>query len=242
MTDRGEEALALTADTMRVGPSGLTWTGDEMVIDFRERTTPHIGVLEGEVRIKPRAITDVELALTEDGAHVWRPFAPVSDITVDIDRPGWNWKGHGYFDANFGVRALETDFRYWSWGRFPTSSGATCFYDAIPRSGAATSAALSFDETGAVRQITAPPLTPVRRSPWMVRRETHADPGYKPHQTLAMLDAPFYNRAVIRTKLDGEETEGVCEALDLDRFRGPWLMPMLAVRVPRRRGWPGGPD
>jgi carotenoid 1,2-hydratase len=29
----------------------------------------------------------------------------------------------------------------------------------------------------------------------------------------------------------------VHEALDLDRFRGPWLMPMLAVRVPRRPGW-----
>ena len=54
-----------------------------------------------------------------------------------------------------------------------------------------------------------------------------------------MLDAPFYNRAVLRTQIDGLETDGVCEAVDLDRFRGPWLMPMLAVRVPRRRRWPG---
>jgi carotenoid 1,2-hydratase len=27
------------------------------------------------------------------------------------------------------------------------------------------------------------------------------------------------------------------EALDLDRFRWPWLMPMLALRVPRRARW-----
>jgi carotenoid 1,2-hydratase len=54
-----------------------------------------------------------------------------------------------------------------------------------------------------------------------------------------MLDAPFYNRSAVRTKINGEETVGVHEALDLNRFRGPWLMPMLAVRVPRRRGWPG---
>ena len=26
--------------------------------------------------------------------------------------------GHGYFDANFGTRALEQDFDYWTWGRF----------------------------------------------------------------------------------------------------------------------------
>ena len=56
-------------------------------------------------------------------------------------------------------------------------------------------------------------------------------------QAMAMLDAPFYNRSAIKTKINGEETVGVYEALDLDRFRGPWLMPMLAVRVPRRKRW-----
>ncbi|MEL7466262.1 MAG: carotenoid 1,2-hydratase [Pseudomonadota bacterium] len=237
MTDRGREALSLTRDTMRVGPSGLKWTGDELVIDFAERTTPHIGTLAGEVRIRPSAITDREVAMTEDGAHVWRPFAPVSDIEVNIDRPGWRWSGHGYFDANFGIRALEADFSYWSWGRYPTRAGAACFYDAIPRGGPKTSAALSFAPDGSVSEIEAPPLTPVRRSPWLVKRETRADAGYKPHQVLAMLDAPFYNRAVLRSKIHGEETAGVCEAIDFDKFASPLLKPMLAVRVPRRARW-----
>ena len=52
-----------------------------------------------------------------------------------------------------------------------------------------------------------------------------------------MLEAPFYSRAAVRTKIDGEETTGVYEALDLNRFRSPLLKPMLAVRVPRRPGW-----
>ena len=52
-----------------------------------------------------------------------------------------------------------------------------------------------------------------------------------------MLDAPFYSRSVVRTKIDGEETEGVHEALDLNRFASPFLKPMLAVRVPRRARW-----
>ncbi len=239
MTDRGEEALALTNNTIQIGPSQMRWDGDQLVITFRERTSPHIGVLEGEVRVTPSAITQVEAALSPDGAHVWRPFAPVAGIEVAIDRPGWTWSGHGYFDANFGLRALEADFSYWTWGRFPTPRGATCFYDSTTRDGQTDSLAIAFDETGRVERITPPPRAKVARPPWLVRRETRADKGYRPKQTLAMLDAPFYNRAVIRTQINGRETEGVCEAVDLDRLRGPWLMPMLAVRVPRRKRWEG---
>ena len=52
-----------------------------------------------------------------------------------------------------------------------------------------------------------------------------------------MLDAPFYCRSAVRTVIEGEESVGVHEALDLDRFRSPLLKPMLAVRVPRRARW-----
>jgi carotenoid 1,2-hydratase len=53
---------------------------------------------------------------------------------------------------------------------------------------------------------------------------------------MAMLDAPFYARSAVRTRLLGEEAVGVHEALDLDRFASPLLKPMLAVRVPRIPG------
>ena len=56
-------------------------------------------------------MTNVELPLTPDGAHVWRPFAPSSDIKVDLEAKGWQWSGHGYFDSNFGTRSLEEDFK-----------------------------------------------------------------------------------------------------------------------------------
>jgi carotenoid 1,2-hydratase len=52
-----------------------------------------------------------------------------------------------------------------------------------------------------------------------------------------MLDAPFYCRSMVRTQIGGEETVGVHEALDLRRFASPLLKPMLALRVPRRKGW-----
>ena len=36
-----------------------------------------------------------------------------------------------------------------------------------------------------------------------------------------MLDAPFYAASLVRTRIDGEDTCGVHEALDLGRFRSP---------------------
>ena len=238
MTDRGRPALRQTADSFTVGPSSLHWDGTRLIVDINEiGALPLVTPVRGRITLTPKAVTDAEVALTEDDAHIWRPFAPVADIDVDLHTRGWQWSGHGYFDANFGTRALETDFDTWTWGRYPTSQGATCFYDARRRDGTELATALTFDASGQVSDIEAPPKARVRRSLWAVARETRADPGYKPHQAMAMLDAPFYTRSMVRTRLDGEETVGVHEALDLRRFRSNLLMPMIAVRVPRRRNW-----
>ncbi|MCR9126818.1 MAG: carotenoid 1,2-hydratase [Rhodobacteraceae bacterium] len=238
MTDRGKQALRQTASRLQVGPSMMRWDGRQLVIDIDEVSGPPvIGRVRGQIRVIPAAITNVELALTPDGAHIWRPFAPVSRIEVDIQRPGWTWDGHGYFDANFGTRALEEDFTHWTWGRYPTRGGSTCFYDATRRDGTTLAAGMAFDAAGRAQHVALPPKTPMRRSLWAVARDTRADPGYRPHQVKPMLDAPFYTRAAVRTQINGEETVGVHEALDLRRFRSPLLKPMLAVRVPRRSGW-----
>jgi carotenoid 1,2-hydratase len=52
-----------------------------------------------------------------------------------------------------------------------------------------------------------------------------------------MLDAPFYNRSVVETTVNGETVQGVFEAVDLNRYASPLLKPMLACRVPRRTRW-----
>jgi carotenoid 1,2-hydratase len=238
MTDRGRPALCQSTDTFTVGPSSLRWDGTRLTIDIDEiGAPPFVSRVRGRIILTPAAITSVELALTPDDAHLWRPFAPVAGIEVALEAPGWQWSGHGYFDANFGTRALEADFDTWTWGRYPTDTGATCFYDAQRRDGSELNAAVAFDHEGTAREISAPPKVRFRRSLWTVARETRADPGYRPHQVRPMLDAPFYTRAMVRTSLDGRETVGVHEALDLRRFRWPLLMPMIALRVPRRRGW-----
>jgi carotenoid 1,2-hydratase len=236
MTERGEGALTQSRDVFRVGPSALTWHGDELVIDVDEISNPVPLRVRGQIRVKVPAITDVEATLTPDGAHVWRPFAPNAQIEVDLG-PSAEWSGHGYFDANFGTRALEADFSYWTWGRYPTSDGAVAFYDAARRDGTSLDLALRFDPSGTVTPIEAPPLTRFSRNPWLVRRETRADSGYRPREVTPMLHAPFYARAAVRTKINGHETVGVHEALDLNRFASPLLKPMLAVRVPRVPDW-----
>lgn len=241
MTDRGRSALRTSEDVFRVGPSSMRWNGQELIIDINEiGALPMVTRVRGQVRVKPRAITQVELPLTPDGAHVWRPFAPISDISVSLEAKGWQWEGHGYFDANFGTRALEQDFSYWTWGRFPAQAGATCFYDATRTDGSTLACAATFDEDGQVHSADLPPSQPMTPNIWALRRECRADPGTRAKRSLAMLDAPFYSRTAVTTQLNGEQTTGVHEAIDLRRFGSRWIKPMLAVRVPRRPGWTFG--
>jgi len=238
MTDRGRSALRTSADALEVGPSSMRWDGDSLIIDIDEiGALPVMTPVRGQIRVTPSAVTDVELALTPDGAHIWRPFGPVSKIEVELENPGWHWSGHGYFDANFGTRALEEDFAHWTWGRFPSGGGSTCFYDAVRLDGSVLAAGMHFDDTGSATDIPLPPEHRMKRSLWQVARTTRGDATAKPRQVMNMLDAPFYSRSMVETVLDGERSVGVHEALDLTRFRSPWLKPMLAVRVPRRAGW-----
>ncbi len=238
MTDRGRAALRQDRDSLTVGPSAMRWTGSELVIEVNEISSPPlISRVRGRIRVIPRAMSAVEMPLTADGTHVWRPFAPTCDIVVDLEAAGWQWRGHGYFDANFGTRALEQDFAYWSWGRYPTGTGSTCFYDATRLDGSRLGVGVRFDAAGRAEAIAPPPEARIRRSLWGVARSTRADPGHAPRQVKAMLDAPFYCRSAVRTRIGGEDTVGVHESLDLRRFRSPLLKPMLAVRVPRRAGW-----
>nr|WP_254898996.1 carotenoid 1,2-hydratase [Thalassococcus arenae] len=238
MTDRGRSALRQSPRRFEVGPSSMTWKAGQLVIDINEMSGPPvIARVRGQIRVTPSALTRVELPLTPSGTHIWRPFGPVSDIEVDLEAKGWQWRGHGYFDANFGTRALEQDFAYWTWGRFPAKGGATCFYDATRLDGSELGAGFHFDTDGNGTAIALPEKHRFRRSLWAVHRETRGDDDARPRQVMNMLDAPFYSRSMVKTRLEGEDCIGVHEALDLRRFRSPLLKPMLALRVPRRSNW-----
>ena len=237
MTDRGRSALRQSRDALQVGPSSMAWIGGKLVITVDEVSSlPLVSRVKGTITLTPAAITEAEVALTPDNRHLWRPFAPIARIEVDLTQ-GHQWHGHGYFDANFGTAALEADFQYWTWGRFPLKDRTVCFYDATRRNGSKLAVGVQVTPDGQVTQIEPPPLVTLTRTKWLLRRETRGDAGTTPRQVLPMLDAPFYSRAVVETRIDGEVSHGVHEALDLSRFRNPMLKVMLAVRVPRRASW-----
>ncbi|WOI57633.1 carotenoid 1,2-hydratase [Palleronia sp. LCG004] len=239
MTDRGRDALSQTPERIGIGPSAMEWRDGKLIVTVEEVSSPPlISRIRGTITFEPDALTGAEISLAPDDSHLWRPLAPSGRIHVDLGDRG-RWSGHGYFDANSGTRPLEADFSYWSWGRFPGKDGTTCFYEATLRDGSPSTTAIHIGRDGNVSDIDPPARATLPRTRWQVRRETRADAGYAPKQVLPMLDAPFYSRSAVRTCIDGEEVTGTHEALDLDRFRGPWLMPLLAVRVPRRANWRG---
>ena len=157
MTERGEKKLKRTQNMLKVGPSSFNWNKDHLIINFDEYSIPHFDNVKGTVKIIPKFISEIECNLLSDNSHVWRPFSPISKIEVDINKPGWQWEGHGYFDANFGSNALEKDFSYWTWGRFPTDKGSYTFYDAIPRREKDVNIALLFKNNGRIEKILNPP-------------------------------------------------------------------------------------
>lgn len=237
MTDRGRAALRQSRETLQVGPSRMHWTGRELVVEVDEwGALPMVTPVRGRIVFTPAALTTGAFRLTPDGAHLWRPFAPVGHIRVELSQ-GHVWEGHGYHDANFGTRALEADFDTWTWGRYPLRDGAACFYDAVRRDGSRLALALRIGPDGSIAEAApTPPLTPLARTLWGIARDTRADAGARPRQVMRMLEAPFYSRSVVETVLWGERTRGVHEVLDLRRFRLPGIKAMLALRVPRWTG------
>ena len=241
MTDRGRTALRQSRDALQVGPSQMRWQNGSLIIDINEISAlPLVSRVQGQIRLTPSAITEVEAKLTPDARHIWRPFAPSATIEVNLTQ-GHRWHGHGYFDANFGTAALEQDFRRWTWGRYPRAhGGTTCFYDGIRADGSTLALGLDIAANGAVQEITPPPLTAFSRTKWLISRDTRCDAGQQPRQIMPMLDAPFYSRSLVQTHINGEQVQGVHEALDLRRFSSPLVKAMLALRVPRRARWDVG--
>lgn len=232
MTDRRATALRRDAESLAIGPSFLHWDGAALTIGVEEVTAPIPSRLSGRVRLIPDALSSRGFTLDAGGRHRWQPIAARARVEVSLTHPALRWTGPAYFDTNAGDAPLEEDFAEWDWCRAPMREETAVLYNAARRDGSAQSLALRVKADGAVEEM--PPPPPARMAPtlWRLPRPTRAEGG-EARAVRTLVDAPFYSRSEIRTRLLGQEATAVHEYLNLDRFRSPLLYPMLPFRVPR---------
>lgn len=235
-TEHPRDRVRRSADALELGGSRLAWEGDALVIRVHERTAGLGLPLRGTVRLRPRGCFQHPLTLDPQGRHTWWAVAPRADIEVEMERPGFRFRGSGYHDTNFGREPLERGFTTWDWSRAELPGGTGVLYDARPRHGEAGEHGLFFRDDGRVEPLPAPQRHVLPRTRWGIDRATRADAGAEPSQVSRTLeDTPFYARSLVQTSLLGQRVTAVHESVSLDRFAHPLVQLMLPFRI--RRGW-----
>ena len=232
MTERGQPSLWRDRQHFAVGASHLHWTGDALEVQVNERAVPHLGRIQGRIRILPDQLTGTSHALAP--AHHWHPHAPSAAVEVDLSRPDLSWRGHGYLDQNWGDEPIEDGFSRWDWLRTEGAESAV-LYAGTRRNGEPFALALGFPGDGSTRPLDIPPTQPLKRGFWGVGRSIPAETGAQPRILQTLEDSPFYMRSVVETRIEGQKVKAMHESLDLNRFRSPVVKLMLPFRMPRRR-------
>ncbi len=239
MTERGEGKVERDAANLQIGPSALSWDGDDLIIRIDEITAPVPPMpmlpakLKGTVRVSPTAINDQAFSIDGEGRHMWRPIAPRARISVTLDEPSVSWTGEGYLDTNAGAEPLEDAFEVWDWSRAHLKDDSAVLYDLKKKDGSALSLALRFDRHGRPEPVQPPPHAGLPKTIWGMERHTRADADQPVEVAHTWEDTPFYSRSAIRTHLFGEPCEAIHESLSLGRLRSPFVKAMLPFRMPR---------
>lgn len=236
MTERGRNSVRLAENEFGIGPSQISWNSAGLTIDIRETGMPIPYPVRGRVHLLPRAISKRIFAIDAGRSHNWQPIAPFADVEVDFEAPGLSWRGHGYFDMNFGDSPLEDAFDYWDWSRLHHKNGVTSIsYTADSRDGSQVSHALRFGRDGSLERTicqTGIELPPTRI--FGIRRRAHSIDSFPIALGTTLEDTPFYSRSTISSRIDGEWAAGVHESLDGSRLRKTLVKMMLPFRMPRR--------
>jgi carotenoid 1,2-hydratase len=232
MTERNRHAVRRDATMLKIGPSGLKWKDETLLIDIDEWAVPVPRRICGQIRVRPTVHHGQPIELDRDGRHIWTPVMPAAQIDVVMETPGVSWSGTGYFDHNTGTEPLEKCFDNWFWLRASTSQGPVVLYDSKFHSGERSALALRFDPDGERHSIPLPEQASLPRSRWGVARPTRSDDG---EATLKAVweDTPFYTRSLVSTRLLGEDVIAVHESLSLNRFSSLWVQALLPFRMPR---------
>lgn len=233
MTERRRTTLLQEEHSISIGPSDMTWDGEELLIRFDEITAPIPSRIRGNVRLKPAALVDQTYQLSPVGDHLWSPIAPRAAVEVTLDEPDCRWRGDGYFDTNAGAAPLETAFSAWHWSRAHHDRETLLFYD-VERLGLdPLHLGLKVGLDGSVEHVPSPPVIALPKTGWGMRRSVRAPEGESIQVRRTLEDAPFYARSALIGGIAGAPTPIVHESISLDRLRSPVVRAMLPFRMPR---------
>lgn len=232
MTERGRSAMSRTETSFTVGPSALEWDGDGLTITLDEVGMPLPQRIAGRIRLRPVTRPTGIYPLDANARHNWSPISPLATVEVELGHPGLAWRGHGYFDTNWGSEPLEEAFVRWDWSRLTTEEGVELLYDVTRKDGTGHVLALMLDNEGRASSLPAGTRrTLASTGVWRIGRAMRLD-DTAPGPTIKTLeDTPFYARSLLRTH---RGDMGVHESLDLTRFTRPIVQAMLPFRMPRR--------
>jgi carotenoid 1,2-hydratase len=244
MTERGAGDTQQEPDQLCIGPSGLHWDGDRLVIDIEERDI-RLGIpwrrrVKGRILVYPETLNSRSFALDPGGHHHWQAIAPRARIEVQMDAPALRWSGSAYLDSNHGSEPLEDGFTSWHWsrahlGQRGAGRDVAVIYEGVRRDGSQFGSALRFDASGIPHEEELPLVAPLPRTWWGMPRQTRADRG---HASVIKTweDSPFYARSTLSARLWGEPVIAVQESISLNRLINPVVQWMLPYKMPRETG------
>ncbi len=233
MTERRADKLSRSGQHLQIGNSVMRWENGQLIAEIDEISVPVPRRIRGRLTLTPLAIHTTQFPLDGAARHRWQPIAPIARVDVEFQNPKIFWRGNAYFDSNDGDAPLTSDFIRWHWSRANDHMATTIFYNTKRRDGTCLVLGLQAKAGGQLENVALPPEQPLPDTVWRVARSAHSDAGYKPMVLKTLEDAPFYNRAIIRTQAGGKIYNAVHESLDLDRFDKPWVKLLLPFRMPR---------
>lgn len=234
LDERPIGARAREENSVSIGRSQLGWEGDRLVATLDESTTPLTPIsrpIRGKIVLHPEVQTGLSLQIDQHGQHRWWPVAPLARIEVDLPQPGVRFSGHGYYDANAGAVPVESTFDRWSWSRARAADGAIMTYDVADTTGAARTLAFRVSSRGEVEDIGPVWSTSLRPTLWGLSRTACVDFGERGTVARSLEDGPFYSRALIETRLDGQRVQAMHESLAAHRLRQRWVQSLVKYRM-----------
>ena len=97
MTERRRSAVRRSRDTLAIGRTTATWNAGALSFAIDETAAPIPRPIRGRVEVRAEAINCQAFVLERQGRHWWRPLAPQTRVTVEMEAPALSWRGTGIF-------------------------------------------------------------------------------------------------------------------------------------------------